>query len=86
MQKIRFSIKQMVALIGSYFRKNPHMVLAALLFMIGILFLSTKVSMISGALFGAGASLLGAWITELNKRRTDTEDKARRESDAHRYL
>jgi hypothetical protein len=85
MQKIRF--KHMVALIGSFFQKNPHMVLSASLFMIGtFLLLFSKVSTISGALFGAGASLLGAGITELNKRRTDTEDKSRRESDARRYL
>lgn len=49
--------------------------LATLLFVIGTVFLSTKLSIISGALFGAGASLLGAWITELNKRRADSEEK-----------
>ncbi|TAK64184.1 hypothetical protein [Methylobacter sp.] len=86
MQKIGICIK-LAAVSGlSYIRKNPHMALAALLFLAGIAFLSTKVSTISGALFGAGASLLGAWVTELNNRRSNSEDKARRESEARRYL
>jgi len=85
MQNIKY--KQVVSLIGGHFQKNPHMVLSASLFLIGIfLLLFSKFSTLSGALFGAGASLLGSWITELNKRRTDTVDKARRESDARRYL
>lgn len=67
-------------------RKNPHMGLAALLFIGGIVALSTDVSTIAGALFGAGASLLGAWVTELNNRRSIAEDKTRREVDARRYL
>lgn len=86
MQTKKTRIKTTAASIGNYVRKNPHMVLATLLFTIGTMLLSTKVSMISGALFGAGASLLGAWITELNKRRSDSEDKFRREVDARRYL
>lgn len=72
--------------VSSFVRKNPNMGLAASLFVIGSVSLSTGVSIISGALFGAGASLLGAWITELNKRRADSEDKARREIEARRYL
>jgi hypothetical protein len=69
-----------------FVRKNPHMGLAALLFTVGIVSLSTNVPTIAGALFGAGASLLGAWVTELNNRRSSAEDKARREADARRYL
>jgi hypothetical protein len=38
------------------------------------------------ALFGAGAALLGAWITELNNRRSATEEKSRRQSEARQYL
>lgn len=60
--------------------------LAALLFTIGIVSLSSSAPTIAGALFGAGASLLGAWVTELNYRRSSAEDKARREADARRYL
>ncbi|MDY7580138.1 hypothetical protein RGU70_17650 [Herbaspirillum sp. RTI4] len=81
-----FFIKMKVTAIFNFVRKNPHMVLAASLFTVGVLSLSTKVTMISGALFGAGASLLGAWVTELNNRRSNAEDKVRREVDARRYL
>jgi hypothetical protein len=81
MQKI-----QITSLVGNTLRNNPHMALSALLFITGICFLNSKFSMISGALFGAGASLLGAWVTEINKRRTDTEDKKKRESEARMYL
>ncbi|WP_124551510.1 hypothetical protein [Burkholderia sp. Bp9015] len=70
----------------SFVRKNPHMGLAALLFLIGIVALPTKLAIISGALFGAGASLLGAWINELNTRRSKAEEKARNEADARRYF
>lgn len=69
-----------------YVQKNPHMGLAALLFLIGIISLPTQLSIISGALFGAGASLLGAWINELNERRSKAEEKARNEADARRYF
>lgn len=70
----------------NFVRKNPHMGLAALLFMVGIIALSTKLAIISGALFGAGASLLGSWINELNARRSKAEEKARTEADAQRYF
>ncbi|WP_345816675.1 hypothetical protein AAGS40_27245 (plasmid) [Paraburkholderia sp. PREW-6R] len=70
----------------NFVRKNPHMGLAALLFTVGIVALPTKLAIISGALFGAGASLLGAWINELNARRSKAEEKARAEADARRYF
>ncbi|KLU22168.1 hypothetical protein EOS_31955 [Caballeronia mineralivorans PML1(12)] len=70
----------------NYARKNPHIGLAALLFAIGVVALPTKLAIISGALFGAGASLLGAWINELNTRRSRSEEKARNEVDARKYL
>lgn len=85
-QPVRLRIKSLLAAALNFVRKNPHMWLAALLFTIGILFLSSEVPTISGALFGAGASLLGAWVTELNSRRSNAEDKAKREFDARRYL
>ncbi len=69
-----------------FVRKNPHMVLSVSLFTAGLVFLQTNVPTIAGALFGAGASLLGGWVTELNTRRSRSEDKARREADARRYL
>lgn len=70
----------------NFIRKNPHMGLAALLFLMGIVALPTKLAIISGALFGAGASLLGAWINELNARRSRAEENARTEADARRYF
>lgn len=41
-----------------------------------------NIAPLAGSLFGAGGALLGAWITELNKRRTDAEDKAKKEAGA----
>jgi hypothetical protein len=68
-------------------RKNPHMGLAILLFGIGAFFLlSTQFSAVAGAMFGAGASLTGAWITELNNRRSNSEEKSQREVNAKKYL
>jgi hypothetical protein len=69
-----------------FVRKNPHMGLAGLLFALGIVALPTKLQIISGALFGAGASLLGAWINELNAQRSKAEEKARNEADARKYF
>ncbi|MFG6997391.1 hypothetical protein ACGYV2_03510 [Burkholderia pseudomallei] len=73
-------------LVWNFVRKNPHMGLAALLFIVGGVALPTKLAIISGALFGAGASLLGAWINELNTRRSKAEEKKRSEADARRYF
>lgn len=70
----------------AFARKNPHMGLSVLLFIVGVGSLYASVPTLSGALFGAGASLLGAWVTELNNRRSHAEDKARREAEARRYL
>jgi hypothetical protein len=86
MQSRYSRLKATAFAIAVFIRNNPHMLLAVLLFVIGVAVLSTAKSALSGALFGAGASLLGAWITELNKRRSDTIDKTRREADARRYL
>lgn len=46
----------------------------------------TQISALAGALFGAGAAMLGAWITELNSRRTAMEEKSRRQIEARQYL
>lgn len=74
------------AFVVTVVQKNPHMWLSALLFIAGIISLNTNFQMIAGALFGAGASLLGSWVTELNNRRMTTEDKAKREAEARQYL
>ena len=75
-----------VAVIFAVVRKNPQMALSALLFMLGVWFLYVNIPTLSGALFGAGASLLGAWVAEMNNRRSFAEDKARHEAEARRYL
>ncbi|MCL2589419.1 MAG: hypothetical protein FWD67_00745 [Betaproteobacteria bacterium] len=69
-----------------FIRKNPHLGLFGLLVLFGIVSLLANIPPLAGALFGAGASLLGAWITEMNSRRSSSEDKARREAEARKYL
>jgi hypothetical protein len=67
--------------------RNSNIALAITLFMIGIQFLSLeKFSTLSGALFGAGAALLGSWTTDIGNRRSNALDKIQREKDAQRYL
>ena len=67
--------------------RNANIVLAITLFAIGILFLSLeKYSTLSGALFGAGAALLGSWTTDISNRRSNALEKMQREKDAQRYL
>lgn len=69
-----------------YLQRNPHLVLSAALFLAGIFGLISGIPAIAGALFGAGAALLGAWITLTTTQRASATEKARRESDAKRYL
>lgn len=66
----------------SYAKENPHFTVSVGLFCGGGAALWLNITPLAGALFGAGGALLGAWITELNKRRTDAEDKAKKEIDA----
>ena len=70
----------------SYIQRNPHLGLSVALFCGGSLATAYKVSTLAGALFGAGAALLGAWINELNSRRVASEEKLRRQSEAQQYL
>lgn len=65
-----------------YVKENPHMAVSVGLFCGGGVALWQNVTSLAGSLFGAGGALLGAWITELNRRRTDAEDKAKKEADA----
>jgi hypothetical protein len=69
-----------------YIRKNPHMGLSVVLFCVGTVATVYQIATLAGALFGAGAALLGAWITELNNRRSAAEEKSRRQSEARQYL
>ena len=72
--------------VWGYLRRNPHLALSTALFLAGILSLAFGISAIAGALFGAGAALLGGWITLSNTERAGATEKTRRESDAKRYL
>ena len=65
-----------------YIKENPHMAVSVGLFCGGGVALALNITPLAGSLFGAGGALLGAWITELNKRRTDAEDKAKRGAEA----
>lgn len=73
-------------LIPLVLRRNPHFALSALLFCGGILGLACGVPAIAGALFGAGATMLGGWISLINTQQANAAEKSRRESDAKRYL
>lgn len=68
-----------------YVRHNPQMGLSGGLFCFGILTVA-HFPPLAGALFGAGASLLGAWITELHNRSSQEEKRKQVESEARRYL
>lgn len=71
----------------SFFRNNPHFGPALLLLLLGAIFLTTiKFAIVSGALFGAGASLLGAWISDFNSRKKEIASKEQKEKDAEQYL
>lgn len=72
--------------IVEYVKGNPHLGVSIALFCGGGGAMALGVSTLAGSLFGAGGALLGAWITELNKRRTDAEEKAKRQADAQDYL
>lgn len=63
-------------------KRNPHLFVSALLFGGGGIALWSNITPLAGSLFGAGGALLGTWITELHKRRTDSEEKAKKETDA----
>src|SRR5229473_1580551 len=70
----------------SYGQKNPQLGLAAVLVCFGLVALATQIPALAGALFGASAALLGAWITEFNNRRAAAEERSRRRSEARQYL
>lgn len=61
-----------------YIKENPHMAVSVALFCGGGLALQRDVTSLAGSLFGAGGALLGAWITELNKRRSEAEEKEKK--------
>jgi len=65
-----------------YIKENPHLAVSVGLFCGGGVALALNVASLAGSLFGAGGALLGAWITEINKRRTDAAEKAKRQLEA----
>jgi hypothetical protein len=69
-----------------HIRRNPQMWLAVVLFCAGSVATAFRIATLAGALFGAGAALLGAWVNELNNRRSAAEEKSRRQSEARLYL
>jgi hypothetical protein len=70
----------------SYVQKNPQLGLAAVLFCAGVVALATHIAALAGALFGAGATLLGTWITEFNNGRVAAEERLQRHGQARQYL
>jgi hypothetical protein len=67
-------------------QSNPHLALASTLFAAGVIAGVCGLSTFAGALFGAGASLLGAGVTEFNVRRSKEQEKLRKQADARRYF
>jgi len=86
MKDVRDQLTKYTMCTFKYLRKNPHLSLSISLFVFGSALINSKASMVAGALFGAGASLLGAWITEINTRRSKEQDRIKQESEAKKYL
>lgn len=71
----------------NFFKTNPHFGPSLFLFCLGVIFLTTtRFAIVSGALFGAGASLLGAWISDFNTRNRELNSKLQKENEAVQYL
>ncbi|MGR5942605.1 hypothetical protein [Enterobacter sp. C4G1] len=71
----------------NFFKTNPHLGPSLFLFCLGVIFLTTtRFATVSGALFGAGASLLGAWISDINTRSREFNSKIKKENEAVQYL
>ncbi|MFJ5468386.1 hypothetical protein [Pectobacterium carotovorum] len=64
---------------------QPHLVISVLLFTSGAAVAFTSLPTLAGALIGGGASLLGAWISDLNSKRQQTEKRKTQEADAINY-
>lgn len=64
---------------------NPHLLLSIFLFGTGAAVAFTTLPTLAGALIGGGASLLGAWISDLNTRRQQVEKRKALEADAKRF-
>ncbi|MHA3541228.1 hypothetical protein ACX1G6_11090 [Yersinia enterocolitica] len=79
--------KEKISHLMVFFQKNPHLGPAIFLFLLGTMFLTTKnFTAVAGALFGAGASLLGAWISDFNSQKKESLIKTKQESEARGYF
>lgn len=67
-------------------RRYPQGAAAVLLFVAGVVALRFDVASLAGALFGAGAALLGGWVTQWNAQRSSAVEKVEREANARRYM
>ena len=66
--------------------RNSQLLLAVGLFCFGWLATKDRVPTLAGALFGAGATLIGTGISELNSRQAAAVDQRRRHDEARRYF
>lgn len=71
--------------VSNYFKANPQLGLSVALFLVGAVTVCFA-SAFGGALFGAGASLLGTWITKQHDRSVAEDEKRRRHVEARQYL
>lgn len=84
---INMNLKATKNCVLNFFIANPHLGPSLILFLLGIIFLLTmNFAAVSGALFGASASLLGAWISDFNSRKREIESKIQKERDAIKFL
>lgn len=67
-------------------RRYPQGAAAVFLFVAGLVALRGEVASLAGALFGAGAALLGAWVTQWNTQRGSAAEKVERAANARRFL
>lgn len=69
-----------------FIQRNPQLGLVVVLFLGGLVAIATQIPAFAGSLFGAGAAMLGGWINEFNNRRSASEEKLRRQGEAHQFL
>ncbi|MEX4004899.1 hypothetical protein AB4Y38_39275 [Paraburkholderia sp. EG285A] len=79
-------LKPDFAALVAWARRYPQGAAAVFLFAAGVVALSCGVASLAGALFGAGAALLGAWVTQWNTQRSSAAEKSGREANARRYM
>lgn len=74
------------------FNKQPQLTSAAAVFLLGLLAILTGLptrlgsTTLAGALFGAGASFIGAWVAERNRTASERTAETRRMESARNYF